>query len=307
VITKAYGGKVIITFNEAKHYYTVQAPTVFKDKLYQPSVTGIIGMKDKSGALVHWATEQFAEKMKAMIDDAEPEYLQPDLLKALVDVAKDTWRVSKQQAADIGTVAHGVFEDVLAGKDVKLPLHFDANMSRNFTQDMADQANNAIEAGLQFIREHDITVVQAEAVRWSPTYGYIGTGDLIAYIDGKLAVADWKTSKRLYPTVRLQLSAYKHAYEEEYPDQQIEWRVAINTGKDGKLSYEIHDNDGNIATNENPTFAKPLGRSHSHKADLKTFLSLQDAWVWDRENQGTWSKEAPRQLTPDEVAKILNN
>jgi len=288
VITKAYGGKVIITFNEAKHYYTVKAPSVFKDTLYQPSVTGIIGMKDKSGALVHWATEQFAEKMKAMIHEAQPEYLQPDLLAALVDVAKDTWRVSKQQAADIGTIAHRVFEERLEGREVSLPLQFDPIVAAHMTQDMIDQANNAVEAGLKFIREHEIKVVQAEAVRWSPTYGYIGTGDLIAYIDGKLSVADWKTSKRLYPTVRLQLSAYKHAYEEEYPEQEIEQRVAINTGKDGTLSYEVHDNT-------------------THANDLDVFLALQKTWRWDRENQGQWSKEAPRQLTPEEVAKILNN
>jgi hypothetical protein len=288
VITKAYGGKVIITFNEAKHYYTVQAPTVFKDKLYQPSVTGIIGMKDKSGALVHWATEQFAEKMKKLIAEAPADYLQPDLLSALVDVAKDTWRVSKQQAADIGTVAHGVFEDTLAGKDVELPLKFNPNLSMNFTQDMIDQANNAIDAGLQFIREHDIKVVQAEAVRWSPTHGYIGTGDLIAYIDGKLSVADWKTSKRLYPTVRLQLSAYKSAWEEENPDQIIEQRVGINTTKEGQLEYEVYGNE-------------------THQEDLNVFLSLIDVWRWDRVNQGKWSKEAPRQLTQDEVTKILNN
>lgn len=288
MITKAYGGKVIITFNEAKHYYTVQAPTIFGDKLYQPSVTGIIGMKDKSGALVHWATEQFAEKMKAMIYDAEPEYLQPDLLAALVDVAKDTWRVSKQQAADIGTVAHGVFEDTLAGKEVKLPLQFDPVLTRNFNQDMIDQLHNAIDAGLKFIREHEVEVVQAEAVRWSPTHGYIGTGDLIARIDGKLSVADWKTSKRLYPTIRLQLSAYKHAYEEEHPEQEIEQRVGINTGKDGTLSYEVYDNT-------------------THAGDFEVFLALQKLWRWDRENQGAWSKEAPRQLTPEEVAKILNN
>ena len=287
MITKAYGGKVIIAFNEAKHYYTVQAPGIFSDKLYQPSVTGIIGMKDKSGALVHWATHQFADKMKKLIFEAKPEYLQPDLLAALVDVAMDTWRISKQQAADIGTVAHGVFEDTLAGKEVKLPLQFDPHVARHFTQDMIDQTNNAIEAGLQFTREHEIEVIEAEAPRWSPTHGYIGTGDLIARIDGKLSVADWKTSKRLYPTVRLQLSAYKAAYEEEHPGQEIEQRVAINTGKDGALSYEIHANT-------------------THAEDFEVFLSLQKTWRWDRVNQGQWSKEAPRQLTQSEVLQIIN-
>jgi hypothetical protein len=286
-VTQAFSGKAIITFNEARHYYTVQVPSVFKDKLYQPSVTGIIGMKDKSAALVHWSTEQFAEKMKKLIYEAKPEFLTPDLLAALVDVAKDTWRVSKQQAADIGTIAHKVFQDVLDATPVKLPLKYDSVVSPHITQDMIDQANNAVDAGLKFIREHDIEVIQAEAPRWSPTFGYIGTGDLIAKIDGKLSVLDWKTSKRLYPTVRLQLSAYKQAYEEEFPDQIIEQRVAVNTGKDGKLSFEVHDNT-------------------THRQDMNMLLALLRVWRWDRENQGQWSKEAPRQLTKEEIAAILN-
>lgn len=287
MITKAYGGKVIITFNDAKHYYTVTAPTVFKDSLYQPSVTGIIGMKDKSAGLVHWSLEQFASKMKRLIETTKPEHLDATTLPALVDVAKDTWRVTKQQAADIGTIAHKVFEETLEGREVRLPLRYDAIVSPNITQDMIDQANNAVDAGLQFIREHEIRIIQSEAPRWSPTHGYIGTGDLIAYIDGKLSVLDWKTSKRLYPTVRLQLSAYKHAYEEEYPQHEIEQRVAVNTGKDGSLSYEVHTNE-------------------THAEDFKVFLALLNVWRWDRVNQGQWSKAAPRLLTKSEVRRLLN-
>ena len=41
------------------------------------------------------------------------------------------------------------------------------------------------------------------------TYRYAGTCDAVAKLkDGRLAVIDWKTGKRLYPEVALQLAAY---------------------------------------------------------------------------------------------------
>lgn len=290
MITKAYNGKAIIVFNEAKHYYTVSVKGIC-DKLYQPGVTTIIGMKDKSGALVSWATEQFAERMKALVNTAET--WEADTLCAVIDVAKDTWRKKRDEAASIGSIAHRALEATLLGHKPKLPLKIDDIVSPNVTQDMMDMANNSIEAGLQFIREHKIEVIEAEAPRWSPRHGYIGTGDLIARIDGRLAVLDWKTSKRLYPTVRMQLSAYGHAWMEEHPEQRVELRVPVNIGRDGVLEYEIHENTGCKCgcTDEN---------------DFNTFLGLLNVWHWDRVNQGKWSQPPVKRLTPEQITAICS-
>jgi hypothetical protein len=61
----------------------------------------------------------------------------------------------------------------------------------------------------------------------------------------------------------------------------------VNVGRDGELTVETRDNT---------TFER----------DLKTFLALLDAWRWDRENQGAWSKPAPPMLTPDQLGQVLN-
>lgn len=284
VLTKAYAGRAEITFHEAKHYYTVRCPGVFEEQLYQPGVTTIIGLKDKSQALVTWATQQMADRLTGLAKTA-PSW-DTEALIAIIDAAKDTWRKKKEAAADIGTIAHNVIEKALHHDPPKRPLTLKDVTLPGVTQDMIDQANNAIDAGLQFIRENEIDVVQAETPRWSPTYGYIGTNDLIAWINGKLSVLDWKTSKRLYPTVRLQLSAYAKAYEEEFRDQHIEQGVAVNIGKDGKLTTEKHTD-------------KVLAE------DFPIFLALLELWRWDRENQGQWSKPAPRRLTQLERNLIL--
>jgi hypothetical protein len=88
---------------------------------------------------------------------------------------------------------------------------------------------------------------------------------------------DWKSGKRLYPTVWLQLAAYQVAYEEEFPDQQIVQRVGVNVGRDGVLETETRTND-------------------TLKEDFKTFLALLQVWRWNMENQGKWSKPAPQIL-----------
>lgn len=282
-ITKVYGGRATVTFNEARHQYTVTVPGVV-ERMAQPSVTGIIGKLDKSGALVPWAVGQMSQRIKNLLQGVPVEQLDRDALWSIIDAAEDSWRQVKNEAADIGSLAHRVLEQELlyrSGLATKpaYPVTFDAILAPNLTEEMVEKANNSIQAGLEFLDTHHIEVVQAEAPRWSPTYGYIGTGDLIARVDGDLSVLDWKTSKRLYATVFLQLAAYQVAYEEEFPGQRIERRIGINIGRDGVLETQERDNS-------------TLDR------DFRTFIALRDIYRWDCENQGKYSKPAHRILGP---------
>jgi hypothetical protein len=277
-ITSVYGGRAAITFHEARHYYTVKVPGIV-DKLYQPSVTGIIGMMDKSGALVPWAVGQMATRIKELTPAGSTD---KDVFMGIVDAAQETWRQTKNEAADIGSLVHRVLEQELLSRSgmaekPSLPLVPDALLAPNLNPEMVEKANNSVSAGLQFLDEHKIEVVQAEAVRWSPTYGYLGTGDLVAHVDGKLSMLDWKSGKRLYPTVWLQLAAYQVAYQEEFPDQSIVQRVGVNVGRDGTLETETRNND-------------------TLEDDFKCFLALLKVWRWNMENQGKYSKPAPQIL-----------
>jgi hypothetical protein len=283
--TKAFGGRALINFNEAKHFYSVTVPGTTIRNLYQPSVTGIIGMKDKSGALVPWAVGQMTERVKTLLGEGDETWDRETLL-AVLETAQETWRNERQKAADIGSLAHRVLEARLLGSSITLPITADSLLAPNLTPEMVKLANNAISAGLRYLDEHSVRVIQAEAPRWSPTYGFIGTGDLIAEIDGKLSILDWKTSKRLYPTVFLQLAAYQQAYQEEHPGQQILQRVAVNIGRDGELTVESRDN---------ATFER----------DLRMFLALLEVWHWDRENNGKWSKPALQRIGPKDLQHIL--
>lgn len=280
-ITSVYGGRATITFHEARHYYTVRIPGV-EDRLYQPSVTSVIGCLDKSNALVPWAVKCMTARVKELVGTAET--VEREALLGILDAAQETWRQVKEQSADVGSLVHRVLEQELlhrAGQASKpaLPVVADPLLAPGLTPLMIEQANDSISAGLRFFDEHHIEVIQAEAPRWSPTHGYIGTGDLIARVDGDLAVLDWKTGKRLYPTVFLQLAAYQKAYEEEFDNHTLTRRLAVNIGRDGTLSTEERNND-------------------TLEADFSAFLGLLAAWRWNCENQGKYSKPAPRVLGP---------
>jgi hypothetical protein len=140
-------------------------------------VTTVIGKLDKSGALVPWAVNEMAQRIKVLLRDGQT--WDRESLEALISVAKDTWRQSKQEAADIGSLAHRVLEEKLHGREPKLPITADPMLAPHLTEEMVEKANNSVKAGLKFLKEREVEVIQAEQPRWSPTYGYIGTGDLI--------------------------------------------------------------------------------------------------------------------------------
>src|SRR5208282_6385084 len=48
----------------------------------------------------------------------------------------------------------------------------------------------------------------------SKKYGYAGTADLLAEVDGVLTLVDWKTGKAVYKEAHLQNAAYRNALQE---------------------------------------------------------------------------------------------
>jgi hypothetical protein len=157
-----------------------------------------------------------------------------------------------------------------------LPIVADPLLAPNLTPEMVESANLRAAAALAFIAEHDIKVVQVEQPRWSPTHGYVGTGDLIGgfrRLTQRVGLEERQAA--VSDRVKLQLAAYKQAWEEEFPDQELEQRVGVNIDREGVLTHEVYTNE---------TFPD----------DLNTFLALLEVWRWDRPNE--WpagSKEPP--------------
>jgi len=97
--------------------------------------------------------------------------------------------------------------------------------------------------------EHERTVV-------SSIYGYAGTLDLLAEINGIKCLIDVKTNKdaNLYDEVQLQLSAYKQGLEEA--GESVERMYALALGENGDYNFK------------------------QFEPDLDTFLSAKRLWEW---------------------------
>ncbi|GAI11293.1 unnamed protein product [marine sediment metagenome] len=128
---------------------------------------------------------------------------------------------------EFGSRAHKLIQLTLAGRDVNI------NINDN-------EMRKTIELFYDFLDEHDIRVKLLEQRLWfklTEKYKYAGTADFIGYVDGKLMLLDWKTSKAIYPDMWLQLAAYVVAFE-NLTNEKID-SCGILQIRDGKKNTPI--------------------------------------------------------------------
>lgn len=94
------------------------------------------------------------------------------------------------------------------------------------------------------------TVIETEQMVVSKRFGYAGTFDLLAVLkeDTTPSVIDLKTSKDFWPTMALQLAAYREALLEEGKKVARRLVVRIDKLETGKLEikeYTQHARDFN--------------------------------------------------------------
>lgn len=157
-----------------------------------PSVTNVIGILDKP-AIPRWAARTVAERaweLRHSLDGLGQD--------EAIDVLKGApWRGSKR-AADRGTSVHEYLEAAADGRE--LP---------ELTGDAARYRGAADE----FLTVYEPQFMHTELTVFGD--GYAGTADFVATINwhGRRVrvLGDYKTSKRLYREVALQLAAIRHA------------------------------------------------------------------------------------------------
>jgi hypothetical protein len=246
-----YGGEAIIYYDDKEHSYYQ-----FVDDLihYIPGVTSACGIVDKSAALMQWAANLAVDYIGEWYrENTDADW---DTFQAALEKGRFAHRDYKENAADIGHIAHGWHE-----KNIKAQI-----AGRQFMLDLPthEQAANGCIAALNWMNRHKVRWVYTERKVWSRRHDFAGTMDGLAYIsscgdaeccghwvkrDGRwvrealhfeniLAVIDWKTSNQLHTSYHWQTSAYKIAIEEEAEvDPQILpgpiiYRVVARLGKD---------------------------------------------------------------------------
>ncbi|MGP3750879.1 hypothetical protein [Streptomyces sp. IBSNAI001] len=160
-----------------------------------PGVTSVVGMLPKD-FLTYWAAKESAE---AAVNnwDIVSQLCQRDPAGA-IDYLKSAHRRKTKAASDIGSAAHDYFERLARGDEVNLRhVHADVKPHVAYFK--------------QFLDEVQPEFLHLEETVWSDEHAYAGSFDAVAKVDGEVVVLDWKTSKAVYDSVALQLSAYRYA------------------------------------------------------------------------------------------------
>ncbi|MFJ3084466.1 PD-(D/E)XK nuclease family protein [Streptomyces halstedii] len=160
-----------------------------------PGVTSVVGMEPKP-FLVFWAAKEAAQ---AAIDnwDIVNKLVERDPAGAM-DYLKNAHRRKSKAASDLGSSAHTYFEKLARGESVNL-RHVHADVQPH------------VKHFREFLDEVQPEFLYFEETVWDDDLQVAGSFDAIAKVDGEIVIIDWKTSKAVYESVALQLSAYRYA------------------------------------------------------------------------------------------------
>lgn len=215
-----------------------------------PGVTSIVGMAPKD-FLTFWNAKLVAEKAVDELDLVRT-IMERDR-QAAVDYLKGAPRRYTAQAADVGSAAHDAFERLARGESVN---------ERHESMD--------IRPHLRWFREWlddaQPEFLYMEETVWSDSHLYAGSFDAIARVDGHVDLIDYKTSKSVYDSVSLQLSAYQYAD-----------RIIL---ADGGESIDVPEIDRGMVLHVRPEGWEyvPLDCGEDVYA---AFLALRDVWEWE--------------------------
>ena len=158
-------------------------------------VTSVSGIVDKSRILMAWVANLAHETGNAY-----------------------EYRKKQDKALSVGSIVHDWIESYSAGEKRDLPED--------------ENAQNGIMSFLDWVSSNKVEFLESEKIVYSKQYGYVGTLDAIALVNGELCLIDYKTSKDIYTTeTRLQTAGYQLAFEEEI-GEKIQKRIIVNLNKD---------------------------------------------------------------------------
>lgn len=229
-----YNGEIELKFKENPyHQFYVRKKGEEKWNRVKLSTTGATGIIDKSRPLIYWATNLARDYLLGKIKKGA--ITESDIYEA---VKQHTIR--KEKAADIGTLIHEWCSSWILGKKPEMPEN--------------EKVVNGITSFLKFQKEHKVKWTESERAVYSKKYNFAGFLDAMGKIGKENWLIDFKSSKAVYPEMKLQVAGYSIAYEEEMGNI-IDRRMILKFGKDTG-DFEVHE--------------IPV---ENHKKDNKAFLS----------------------------------
>lgn len=190
-----------ITFYPDSHRYKKEG-----DTKYMLSPSAITGLIDKSTALLIWNDGLIRSYFMSNIEE-DKNYLSEEI-KEHLEQALQQRTVKVEEAKTFGSMVHDYAEAYAHAKV------FGGDMPV-VPDDAPKEVLNGISAFLDWNDAHKVEYIDTERMVYSSDHQFVGHFDVLAMVDGKLTLIDYKTSKRVYTSQQYQLCAYKLAYEEE--------------------------------------------------------------------------------------------
>jgi hypothetical protein len=244
---KFYNGTETVYFDRAAHVYSRY---VHEEYVVVPGATTITDFQDKP-FLVPWAAKMTAAYVRNNFQFDKLYTVEE--LEELLALAKRNFRDYTERAAETGSIAHDWIERYIKAKIANRP-HDEA-----LPED--ERAANGVRSFLNWEAENHVQWLASERKIYSLKYGFAGTMDALAIVNGVMAVIDFKTSNHLHRlSYGMQTAAYQAAQMEELGlDIQERWILRLS-----KVDAEFE--------------TMHLG-PETFQHDFTCFLSLLDAYT----------------------------
>lgn len=138
----------------------------------------------------------------------------------------------RERAARIGTMAHALIEAELTGEKKS----FD---NAEYASAEQQAAMTAYSAFRKFVQDgHELVVEHCEIQLASEKYAFGGTIDFVGKMNGEPVIIDFKTSSKIHPEHRIQISAYQELWR-EFSGKQYQPYLLHLDKKDGSYSLKL--------------------------------------------------------------------
>lgn len=229
------------------------------DGEYYPRVTSILSALSKP-ALVPWAVNMVASKMREVLErigrgEIETEQLRGVIIDDLVKEAKTLYLKSGDEALNIGSFVHKTIEEIISG--------------RLRREGVDERIVVPINRFYQWYNSLKIEPVASEKMVYTDKPKIAGTVDLVAKVNNRLMLIDWKTSKDIYDEYELQLGAYMFLWEAMEPNQKIDGAYIVRIDKSPSELIEFNfEKDVRLLSREKLLYLSEI------------FLRLFEVYLW---------------------------
>lgn len=244
------------------------------------SATGVTKFLDKSEALLPWAVGLVGSHVTSTFDGRTGSSFSKEEIFMVVGEAIRKPEEAKIAGGKTGDLIHE-FAHNFAKADIartippKIPY---ADIAK-LPEEEKNKVLNGINAFLEFYNSHDVEFVEMEKLVYynsllagdtkegEDVIEYLGIIDLLAKVDSKFGIWDYKTGKRVYTDQRYQLSCYLKAWNAN-PDNKK--RKCVESGV---LSFSKDTGEFNAVFISNEESAK----------DFKAFCGLHAVALREKE------------------------